>query len=595
MFEWMEFIVHNNPIASAGIKKLSETPVTSFKYFSIDDPSEGSIVESDSWRSVLEDSLNMKSKLLSISYNTLLYGNCFVSVYSPIVRFLKCDICKEEIQIKHAKRLKVFIRSKAKSGFGEHEEYQVDNNFNPDDVTKNSKDVTDKYKKINTQTTPVHFVCGCSSCKKVTPHSVRDMRIKSKEDINIITWDPNSIKLVGNQISGQTEFYYEVPVDMIESVKNNDKFLLATMPIGMIEAALTKKLFRFSDGHIFHSRRETIAGVSSSWGMPALASAIPPFLTLMILRKANEKIATDYMVPLRTVFPTQQSGPGELYNFMGGSDFVSKINGMLNKWKMDPSAVQTTPFPIGTETILGDGKLLSLNQEIDQLESNIANSLGIPIEFIKGGLSYTSQGSSLRLLENQLARLSANLDDVMAFVIDRVALTLDKEPIKVQLLPFKIVDDLQEKAAIVQLAASGQGMISTGTMLELFNMDSNAEQKRILGEQKSGVKNQVDLQGYQQEVITSIEETAKNKAQMNTSNFQTLNQQSLMAEAQQYVDQLMQMDDGARKSQLDEMSKVNYIMYGVVKALLEMNRGKESYQATQQINGQQDQEQGQPQ
>jgi len=256
---------------------------------------------------------------------------------------------------------------------------------------------------------------------------------------------------------------------------------------------------------------------------------------------------------------------------------------MLEKWKLDPSAVQTVPFSLGVETILGDGKLLSLNQEIDQLESNIANALGIPIEFIKGGLSYTAQGSSLRLLENQLARLSANLEDVIQFIIGRVAVAIDKEPIKVKMVPFKIIDDLQEKAAIIQLASSGQGMISNSTLLEMFNIDSGTEKKRGVQDQKDAVKAQLELSRYQQEVSTSIEERAKAEEQMNTSNFQSLNQQALMAEAQQYAEQLSQMDEGSRRSQLDEMAKTNYIMYGVVKAMLEMQQNKQAYQAAKSV------------
>ena len=577
----MEFIVHNNPIASAGIKKLSETPVTSFKYLAINDQNESSSSIDDSWKSILEDSLNIKSKLLSISYNTLLYGNCFVSVYTPIVRLLRCERCGETVQIKHSKKLKVSIRKKdtATSSFSSYSSFSADSK---EDASSSSfgKDITDKYKKLNTKKTPVKFSCECESCKAITEHAVRDIKFKSKEDINIITWNQNSIKMVSNPISGDNEYYYQIPDDVHKSVKSNDTFILATMPIGMIEAALQKKIFKFAHGHIYHSRRETINGISTAWGMPALAAAIPPFLTLMILRKANEKIASDYMVPLRTVFPSQtQSGSGDMYNFMGGSDFVGKINSMLDKWKLDPSAVQTVPFAIGTETILGDGKLLSLNQEIEQLESNIANALGIPIEFIKGGLSYTSQGSSLRLLENQLARLSANLEDVIQFVIGRVSVALDKDPIKVKMVPFKIVDDLQEKAAIMQLASSGQGFISTSTMLEMFNMDAGTEQKKMVSDQKHQVKSQLELQKYQQDAATSIEERAKAAEQMNTSTFQSLNQQSLMQEAQQYVDQMAQMDDGSRKSQMDEMSKTNYIMYGVVKALLEMQQNKAGYQA----------------
>jgi hypothetical protein len=268
-----------------------------------------------------------------------------------------------------------------------------------------------------------------------------------------------------------------------------------------------------------------------------------------------------------------------MYNFMGGTDFVHKMNTMLNKWKLDPSAVQVTPFPVGTETILGDGKLLSLNQEIEQLEANIANSLGIPIEFIKGGLSYTAQGSSLRLLENQLARLAANLDDVLEFVVGKVSAILDKDRIKISLVPFKIIDDLAEKSAIIQLAMSGPDKISSGTLFELFNLDSVTEQKRIENEQKESVKQQIEMQNYQQEVASSIEERARSAAQMSNNQFANINQQALMQEAQQYVEQMMQMDEGTRRSQLDEMAKTNYIMYSTVKALLDMNQGKQMYQA----------------
>jgi len=579
LFEWMEYIVSNNPIASAGIKKLSETPVTSFKYLSVEDQNESSISIDDSWKSILEDYLNLKSKLLSISYNTLLYGNCFVSVYTPIVRLMKCTSCGETIQMKQAKKLRVSIAKKREMRV--FSSYDSGMNEEPSVA---SKDVTEKYKSLGNNTTPLMFTCECRGCKKVTEHNIKDVKFKSKKDINIISWNQNNIKIVSNPISGQNEYYYSIPDDINKGVKSNDPFILSTIPMGMIEASLKKNIFKFADGHIYHSKRETINGISTSWGMPSLAAAIPSFLTLMILRKANEKIASDYMVPLRTVFPSQtQSGAGEMYNFMAGSDFVGKINGMLEKWKLDPSGVQTTPFPIGTETILGDGKLLSLNQEIDQLESNIANTLGIPIEFIKGGLSYTTQGSSLRLLENQLARLSANLEDVIQFIIGRVSVALDKEPIKVKMVPFKIVDDLQEKAAIMQLASSGQGFISTSTMLEMFNMDSGTEQKKIVMDQKNQAKNQLELQRYQQEVATSIEERAKAKEQMNTSTFQSINQQALMQEAQQYAEQLMQLDDGSRRSQLDEMAKTNYILYGVVKAIIEMQQNKMGYEMKKQV------------
>jgi hypothetical protein len=102
-------------------------------------------------------------------------------------------------------------------------------------------------------------------------------------------------------------------------------------------------------------------------------------------------------------------------------------------------------------------------------------------------------------------------------------------------------------------------------------------------DQKNQVKNQLELQRYQKDVDTSIEERAKAKEQMNTSTFESINQQALMQEAQQYAEQLMQIDEGSRRSQLDEMAKTNYIMYGVVKAIIEMQKNKMGYEIQKQV------------
>lgn len=581
VFDWIEFIISNNPIASAGIKKLSETPITSFRYTELDDKNEGSNISESSWKTILEKRLKLKAKLTDISYNTELYGNCFVSVYSPLNRFLRCT-CGTSVHILHSRRLKVFS-AKAQSNEFSYSMDDIEEGISNDDIlAKFSKGKQSKGKQSKTK---VRFSCFCDRCKKITPHTAIDLKSKSIEDINIITWNPKHITMEYNPISGAKDFFYAPSRDLTEGVKKNKKNILATMPIGMIESILEKKIFKFAKGHIFHSQSETIAGVSTSWGMPKLTAAMPAFMTLMILRKANEKIATDYMVPLRIMFPTNSDGPGNMYNFMGGDDFVGKINTMLTKWKVDPSGVQTTPFPIGTQTILGDGKLLTLNQEIEQLESNIASALGIPIEFIKGGLSYTAQGSSLRLLENQLSTLTANLNDALAFIIGRVSIILEKEKTNVELIPFKLIDDLQEKMAIIQLASAGQGGVSNASIMEMFNLDQQSEKSKLRSEAKDAIKAALEDQTFQQEQIATIEEKAKQESMIGKGSFDGLNQQALIQEADLQVEQLQQMDDGTKRSKLDEMSKTNVILYSVVKTRMEMAQGKQDYAAVKDARG----------
>ena len=573
IFKWCEFIVSNVPVAAAGIKKISETTITNFKYNVGDDFNETNINLKDSWKKIIEEELGMKAKLIEISYNLETYGNAFVSVYRPFNRTLKCKTCGNTIPIQSARNLTFKVTHPTHGDSKEH--------------NSKSYDYSSKLKAENETHEELIANCYCGKCKNIMPHEIIDLPIKDVSKTNIILWNPHQISIEYNPISGRTNYYYTIEDDVKKAIEKNNRLFLETTPKEMILSVLTDKKFKFNEKSIYHARKHSISGVTTVWGIPKLVAAIPAVLTYMIYNKANEKIAMDYLVPLRTVYP-EGTGQGELYNFMSGASVADKLKDIINKWKIDPSGIQVTPFPVGTQQILGDGKMLNLDQELNNKEVSIANALGVPIEFIKGGLSYTSQGPSLRLLENQMAKNQYDMNNIIMFVVNEVASILNKEPVNISLLPFKIIDDLQEKATIVQLAAQGGGFISTGTLLELFNLDANSERRRTTEEQKEQIKEQLELQHYQQEVQQSIEEKAREQNIMNQSRFNNLNQQALLQEAENQVEQLMQMDEGQRRSVLDEMAKTNYIMYATVKSLLEMKERKMIYQTGKQaVSGQQ--------
>ena len=572
IFKWSEFIVSNIPVAAAGVKKISEVVVTNFKYNVGDDFNETDILLKDSWKSLLERRIGLKSKLLEINYALETYGNCFVSVYRPFARFIKCPKCGK-ISVLETYPHSVKFNAK-----------KVKESINSDD-DENNYDYSKKLKKESAASIGIIADTICSKCKERLPHKIIDQYTEDVEKINIILWNPHNIDIEFNPINGQHRYYYTPEDTLVNNIKSNNKFFLATTPLELISAILTGKKFKIANDKIYHARRFPMIGASKAWGIPKLISSIPSVISYLIYNKANEKIATDYLVPLRLMYPA--NGGEELFNFMSGNNLANKLNTVINKWKLDPSAIQIAPFPIGTQQILGDGKMLSLDGELQNKEVAIANALGVPIEFIKGGLSYASQGPSLRLLENQLAKTKYDLDRIIEFIVKEISTIIKKNPIDITLLPFKIIDDLQEKATIVQLAAQGGGMISTGTLLELFNMDANSERRRSMEEQKEQTKEQLELQHYQQDIQTSIEEKAKQQNIMNQSNFNSLNTQALMQEAQQYVSQLEQLDEGQRKSQLDTLSKQNFILYATVRSLLEMDQRKQIYQAGKQaVQGQ---------
>lgn len=563
MFKWMEFIIYNAPVAAAGLKKLSETPITSFKYITDGDNRESTTIEDSSWKNIVEKDIRLKAVMLDISYNTLLYGNQFISVYTPFSRMLLCKKCNNMIRIEDSQKLKVKLRT------------QDDDNRENSKKQTDSKDLTKKYKKLLNKNTSFVTTVLCEKCKSVQTQEIIDTPVKNASKINIIKWNPYNIEISTNSVSGKSIYYYRPEASIISGIKQGDPEIINALPFGMIEAVLKNKVFRFAENHLYHLKKDTVSGIGNAWGMPALAAAIPAFLNTMILRKANEKIATDYMVPLRVMYPSQPSNQGEVYNYISGGDFVGKINSMVDKWKLDPSAVQTAPFPIGVQSILGDGKMLSVYQELEMAESSIANTLGIPIEFIKGGLSYAGQGASLRLLENQMGKVSSALNECIDFIVQKVGHALNKKTIKIEMIPFKIIDDIQEKAAIVQLASQGAG-VSKGTLMEIFNMDAKSEAEKLSQEARDGIIKDIEISKFQQEEANSAEERARAQDNMNGGNFETLNQTALLNEADMQANQIAGMDYSQKRSTLDEMSKTNYILYSVVKARLDMidNKGQ---------------------
>lgn len=564
-----------SPSIFSGLRKLSELPITSLTYGDEDGQDEKS--DTGGWKEILEEELEIIPMLANASYNFSVYGNCFVSVYAPFTRTGACEKCSTPMSLSRVDNLTVSLRSQR-----DINKYKARDAFE-----KTTKDAFDSLKtdSRSAERKPLCFKGKCLSCNAIVEFlNIVDSKIDDITKVNIVMWEPNLMSISSNKMTGQNTYYYQIDKHSRSEIKKNRKDIITTFPLGMIETALSNgKLFSFDSGHIYHMKERSLAGLSTAWGIPVAISALPPFLSMVILKNANDIIASDYSKPLRVASPPQQSGSGsDMYNFMGGGDFASKMNEVLTRWKTDPAAIHTMPFSVNFQTALGEGKLLSLEAQIESSERSVAAAIGIPYEFIFGGLSYTAQGASLRLLEVKLSNSSKELDRLLKFIIDRTASIINKEPIRVSFIPFNLIDDLQKKATIVNMALQGEGNVSNSTLMDMFNIDHKRERDRVLRDQKESIKTNLELQNYQKEQMASIEQRAKDAEQLEKSQFSQLNQQSLMAEAQDMAQQLMALDHGQRRSKLDEMSKDNYVMYGVVRAILDRANSQREMNANNQ-------------
>lgn len=521
-FKWVEFLLFNVPMAASAIQKMSGIVITSIDYQS-SDLSETNTSDNNSWKNILENDLKIKKRLSEAAYNYKVYANVFASVIPPVNRTLTCPKC-----------------------------FSVTN----EKTTVKPKIDKDRSKK----TGKLHIEYFCPKCKEKTFSKTTDTSYKDPSKIKIKFWNPASIDISPDTISGDSKYYYTVENDINNMIQNNDVSAIFNVPEVIIISSLLQRKVLFSNREMFHLSKNSLSGIQTSWGIPEMSTAISNFIMLLLAKKANEKIFTDMIFPMRMISP----GNSDVSGFIGGNDLVTKFKTMLGNQSADPTGIRFTPFPINAQTVFGDAKSINLLQESSAIEENILSSLGVPIEFIKGGLSYNGSGASIRVLENQLLSLATDINELVQFIADKVASILDKKSINVKLIPFKLLDDIADKQMLISLLQNGK--ISEKTFTSLFNINNESERRSIQEERKRSIKDDMDAQQYQQDLFGDIQEKARQEEFMENSSSQTINQAAILQEADQLIQRFQQMDDGQKRSEMDRIEKENFVLYSVVKA-----------------------------
>src|SRR5690606_6737347 len=167
-----------------------------------------------------------------------------------------------------------------------------------------------------------------------------------------------------------------------------------------VEAMRRNKFIRFTDDNVFVMRRPIISQKDNGWGMPLILPVLKDAFYLQVLRKAQEAIAQEHIIPLRILFPQAGSSTSDPYTTIDLNAWKNRVEGEIAKWKYDNNYMPIMPLPIGNETIGGEGKALGLYQEMQVWSDQIVMGMGVPLEFVKGGLQYSGSNVSMRMLEN---------------------------------------------------------------------------------------------------------------------------------------------------------------------------------------------------
>lgn len=343
LFVWMEYLYYNSAQIFAALKKFSEYAITDISYESTN------TAQKERLKDLHDRRLQIKSVLIRCGLDRWIYGNGFVSLYQPFVRFLKCPTCAKMTNVT---KVNYRFRVKGKTfGF----EYQ------------------------------------CRKCKGTVVGKIIDRRTSNPEKLHVIRWDPKQMDIDHHPLTGESVYYYSVPADIKKRVLKGNKHLLNSMPKEFLQAVVANQMFKFAPGQLYHMKVEPPAGVEQQWGFPPLTPTMKLFFYSAVLRKANEAIALDHIVPFRVLHPAQNTSAGDPIQNLNLSRMFDEVKTGLRKWRQDPLHMMTSPVPVGVTQIGGDGRALLTLGEVKEAEDSIIAALGIPREFVYGGLCCDSE------------------------------------------------------------------------------------------------------------------------------------------------------------------------------------------------------------
>jgi hypothetical protein len=357
------------------------------------------------------------------------------------------------------------------------------------------------------------------------------------------------------------------------------------MPLEFLKAIQAKTKFAFADGQIFHMKTPAPAGIDAQWGLPPLTAAIKLFFYAAVLRKANEAIALDHIVPFRVLHPAPISGTADPTTMLNLAQWQSQLKENIKQWRSDPNHIMFAPTALGVTMMGGQGRSLLTLGEIKEAEDSIIAAMGIPREFLYGGLTLAGSGISLRMLENQLESDASDQNEQLAWMIKQISSILNWKPAEARFIPFKLVDDTEQKAALMQLQQLLGAPLSKDTLAAPYNIDLAKEREKKKQEAVDDMRADMELQQQVMKLQTSAAQQAQQGAMSGAG--LGYNAQAVIAQADTLVGQLTGMDPGSRQSQMDHLSQEDPVMYAVVKDRMEAQAQQMRQQATQQVKQQQ--------
>jgi hypothetical protein len=391
------------------------------------------------YKKFLLEKLNMKSMLFLIGRDVKVYGNSCISVLAPFKRFLTCDKCG---------------------------------------AAKPISSVDYKFTLTN------GFAFQCSNCKKNCVVKNPDDRPTLEENqIKIKRWPIKQIRIVSQPYGGNPEYYYEVPPTDMNMISTGNKKYLEEVPWGIVQAVRTGTLFKFADNMMHHISIGNLSDIKmGDWGLPPVIAGFRDAYLAQILKRNNEAIALDHMLPIRLVTPASIGATGDAMKNINIGSFGAQVMRSIDRARKDPTGWQWMSVPVNYQLLGGEGKAFVQPQLLEQAQADFLNGLGVPVELYRKNLSAQTAPFAARLFEAGEAVFLNGLQGALSWIVDRISAILNWLPCEVVLTKPTHADDIERRMLMLQMMM--QGIAAEQDVLTLFGLDWKDTFKKRQAEQE---------------------------------------------------------------------------------------------------------------
>jgi hypothetical protein len=468
LFRFCRYYFLTNPLINATVFKLSEYPITDL----IVDHEDPQVKKR--WTDYLHDHLQIRNFQVETGLDYFCYGNGVVGLSFPFQKYLTCRSC-------------------------------------------NWTERADKTKKYWTFTN-YDFRLSCPRCQTVSEAIAHDKYYKNASGIKPIRWNVEDLEIDYNDITGESTYFYTIPGPLRNDIVIGKKDTVSTIPQIFIQALRQRKGVIFNPQMLFHLKRPTLAWQDRGWGTPLILPVLKDTFYLQLMKKAQEAILIEHIVPLRILFPQAASGTSDPFTTINLVDWKDQVASEIARWRFDNNYIPIMPLPLGQQSVGGDGKALLLFNEMQAQSEHIIMGLGVPREFLQGGLSFAGTNVSMRMLENAFISYIGRQRLMIKWMMKTIAHYMEWPEVNVRFKPFKMADDLQRKAYLFQLNQAQK--VSDTTLLSDADLEQSEEDEIMVREtdkRLEATKKQqlamAEIQGESQMIMMKMQAKAE-QAQM---------------------------------------------------------------------------------